>query len=86
MVEDDPEGINPNGIPLNEHVLPGEDDFNNDGFLNINCDTQMRDRFKRYCDEAQQNMLLDLTEQQARGVRLLNILRQSTPLWTHVMM
>lgn len=76
LVVDDPEGINPNGIPLNEHVLAGEDDFNNDGFLNINCDTQMRDRFKHYCDEAEHNMMPDLTEQQARGVRLLNILRK----------
>lgn len=76
LVEDDQEGINPNGIPLNEHVVAGEEDFNNDGFLNIMVNTQMRDQFKRYCDDVEQNMLPDLTHQQERGVRLLNILRK----------
>lgn len=70
------EAINPQGIPLNEHVLPGEEDFNNDGFLNINVNTQMRNSFKAYCEQHDDLLFPVLTDPQARAVRLLEILRR----------
>jgi len=75
-VEDEVEAINPVGLPLNEHVLPGEEDFNNDGFLNINVDTKMRDGFLAYCSQAEDDMFPQLKDEEVRAVRLLDILRK----------
>lgn len=70
------EGKFDEGTPLNEHVVAGEDDFNNDGFLNINVDTKMRDQFKQYCAKAEANMYPQLTVEQERAVKLLDIMRK----------
>jgi hypothetical protein len=59
------EAINPEGIPLNEHVLPGEEDFNNDSYLNINVNNQF-----------ESNMFPTLTKQEATAVQLLDLLRK----------
>jgi len=78
MEEDIPEQqeINPGGIPLNEHVLPGEEDFNHDGYLNIDVNTEMRDSFKAYCEDAVGNMFPQLTKEEERAIRLLAITRK----------
>jgi hypothetical protein len=64
------------GYQLNEHVLPGEEDFNNDGFLNIGVNTQMRQAFKDYCDKHMDKEFPALTEHEARGIRLLDIMKR----------
>ena len=67
-----------NGYPLNEDVEEGEEDFNNDGFLNQNVNTEMRDSFRAFCKQAKQNWYPKLKDAEARGVRLLNILHQKS--------
>ena len=67
-----------NGYQLNEDVEEGEEDFNNDGFLNQNVNTEMRDSFRAFCKQAKQNWFPKLKDAEARGVRLLNILHQKS--------
>ena len=67
-----------NGYRLNEDVEEGEEDFNNDGYLNCDVDTKMRDRFQAFCMEAKSNWYSELEDAQARGVRLLNILHKKS--------
>lgn len=72
------------GYPLNEHVLPGEEDFNNDGYLNVGVNTELRQAFRDYCDKADDNSFPELTEYQARGIRLLDMMkRKRTSLDTY---
>jgi hypothetical protein len=72
------------GYPLNEHVVPGEEDFNNDGFLNVSVNTEMRKSFMKYCDEVTDNHFPHLTDSQARGIRLLDMMkRKRTALDTY---
>ncbi|MCA1806427.1 MAG: hypothetical protein LC687_00975, partial [Actinobacteria bacterium] len=63
------------GYPLNEHVLPGEEDFNNDGYLNIGVNTELRQSFKEYCENGADSRP-DLTEHQKRGIRLLDMMKR----------
>lgn len=72
------------GYQLNEHVVPGEDDFNNDGYLNVGVNTKMRDSFEDFCDKAHEKHLPHLANSEARGIRLLDMMkRKKTALDTY---
>jgi hypothetical protein len=66
------------GYRLNEDVEPGEADFNNDGFLNQNVNTEMRDRFQAFCKEAKQHWFPHIKPVEARCLRLLHILHEKS--------
>ena len=61
---------------LNEHVVAGEADFNNDGVLNVHVDTTMLASFQEYCWSFKKTFLPELSDAQKRGVRLMDILRR----------
>lgn len=73
-----------NDTRLDDNVLPGEDDWNNDGHINVGINTAMCDSFKAYCDHMYANALPELTDAQVLGVKLMDILRRKrAPLDTY---
>ena len=76
LQDDDNSGSNENdadeaaqeGYPLNKDVLPGEEDFNNDGYLNVGVNTELRQAFREYCGMGANNLFPHLTEHEARGI------------------
>lgn len=74
-VDEHPEQV-PNGQVLNEHVLPGEDDWNNDGYLNVGVNNKMCADFRDYCDKWQNTYEPNLTKKQVTAIKLLDLLRR----------
>lgn len=65
-------------------IVPGEADFNNDGEINANPNTNIRQQFRDYVAKAKQHWFPKLTDQQVRGIRLLHILgKKRAPLDTY---
>ena len=72
--------------PLDANPPADGPDWNNDNQINIDVNTEMRDKFKEYCESAKQslNMLPNLTNEEARGVKLMEVLwKKRAPLDTY---
>ena len=69
---------------IDEDVVEGEEDFNNDGHPNANVDRTMRDGFEKYCDTFANTHMDVLTKEEKRGIRLLDIMkRKACPMDTY---
>ena len=68
---------------MDNDVVDGEEDFNNDGHPNANVDRTMRDGFEKYCDTFANTHMDTLTKEEKRGIRLLDIMkRKACPMDT----
>lgn len=71
-----------NQQPIPDDVL--DPDHNHDRQINVEPNTQMRDEFRAYCNNARDHFLDELTQVQGRSVRLLAMLkRKKAPLDTY---
>ena len=59
-----------------DDFVEGEDDFNNDGHINIDVNKTMRNNFDQYCEEFDENFMPYLTKEEKRGIRLMDIMKR----------